>query len=550
MESEFRQSLRQWTAAVPATLTSGALTPVGPRALATLARTFWQYGPTPAMLLAASAIRFPHRIALIDDSGQLTYGQLHQRAEAIAASVYALAPSSPRSVGIVCRNHRGFIEAMLAGSQLGAELIFINTELTAQQLQAILQRHEPDVLIFDAEFAAAVEDADYHGLRVLAWHENPAVDGLPTLDVLADQSHPKPPPVRRPVKITLLTSGTTGLAKGVPRAIKPRQLVLMCVTAMGTVRLRSCDRVLVAPPFFHGFGLAALLGPMALGGTVVCRRRFDAKQAMEDIVRKHVTVLFAVPVMLQRLLLALPEAGGQITSGPPLRMIVTGAAPISPATVSAVLAAFGPILVNGYGSTEAGVVAIATPADLIAAPNTLGRTTLGVSVRILGSDRREVTAGETGMIFVRGGLTYEGYTPDKTARPASKEIVDDHANTGDMGHFDADGRLYVDGRSDDMIVSGGENVFPGEVEDRLTAHPAIADAVVIGVPDDEFGQVLQAFVVAAAGASAPPDDALKAHVRDGLERYKVPKRFVVLDEIPRNASGKVLRGQLHSNGTR
>lgn len=550
MPNEFRQGLRQWRAAVPAALASGALTPVGPRAIATLARAFWQYGPTPAMLLGSSAIRFPDRIALIDDSGQLTYRELHQRAEAIAASVYALAPTAPRSVGIVCRNHRGFIEAMLAGAQLGAEVIFINTELTPPQLHAILQRHEPDVLIFDAEYAEAVEDANYQGLRVLAWHEDPTADGLPTLDVLAGQSHPKPPPVRRPVKLTLLTSGTTGLAKGVSRAVKPRQVVLMCVTAMGTVRLRSRDRVLVAPPFFHGFGLAALLGPMALGGTVVCRRRFDAKQAMEDIARKHVTVLFAVPVMLQRLLLALPEAGQQTISAPPLRMIVTGAAPISPATVSAVLAAFGPILVNGYGSTEAGVVAIATPEDLIAAPNTAGRKALGVSVRILGADRREVAAGETGMIFVRGGLAYEGYTPDKTARPASKEIVDDHVNTGDMGHFDADGRLYVDGRSDDMIVSGGENVFPGEVEDRLTAHPAIADAVVIGVPDDEFGQVLQAFVVAAAGASAPPDDALKAHVRDGLERYKVPKRFVVLDEIPRNASGKVLRGQLHSNGTR
>ena len=549
MPNEFRQSLRQWTAAVPAALTSGALTPIGPRAIAALARTFWQYGPTPALLLAASAIRFPNRVALIDDAGQITYRQLHQRAEAIAAAVYALAPSAPTSVGIVCRNHRGFAEAMLTGAQLGAELIFINTELTPQQLHAILQRHEPDVLIFDAEYTEAVDAANYRGVRVLAWHENPAADGLLSLDALATQTHPKPPPVRRPVKLTLLTSGTTGLAKGVPRAVKPRQLVLMCVTAMATVRLRSRDRVLVAPPFFHGFGLAALLGPMALGGTVLCRRRFDAAQAMNDIARQHVTVLFAVPVMLQRLLTALPEIGRQDAQGLPLRMIVTGAAPISPAAVSGVLAAFGPILVNGYGSTEAGVVAIASPADLIAAPNTAGRRALGVSVRILGDDRREVKAGETGMIFVRGGLEYEGYTPDKTAHAASKEVVDGHVNTGDMGHFDAEGRLYIDGRSDDMIVSGGENIFPGEVEDRLTAHPAIADAVVIGVPDDEFGQVLQAFVVAAAGSSAPREDILKAHVREGLERYKVPKRFVVLDEIPRNASGKVLRAQLHSPGS-
>lgn len=547
MPNDFTQGLRQWGAAIPAAITSGAFTPVGPRALAALVRSLWQLGPTPALLLAASAIRFPGRVALIDDSGPLTYRELQLRAEAIAASLHAMAPSAPRSIGIVCRNHRGFVESMVAGAQLGAELVFFNTELTPQQLQAIMQRHEPDVLVFDEEYAAAVREAQYEGLCVLAWHEGPAVDDLLTLDALAEQRHPKPPPVRRPVKLTLLTSGTTGLAKGVPRAVKPRQLALMCVTAMGTVRLRSRDRVLVAPPFFHGFGLAALLAPLALGGTTLCRRRFDAAQAIEDIVRERATVLMAVPVMLQRILV-LPGLNKRVTGRLSLRTIVTGAAPISSSTVSGVLNAFGPILVNGYGSTEAGVVAIASPKDLVAAPNTIGRTALGVSVRILGEDRREVPAGQTGMIFVRGGLKYEGYTPDKAARPTAKEVVDGHVNTGDMGHFDADGRLYIDGRSDDMIVSGGENVFPGEVEDRLAAHPDIVDAVVIGVPDDEYGQVLRAFVVVAAGAPALSEDALKAHVRDGLERYKVPKRFIMLDEIPRNASGKVLRAQLHSLG--
>ncbi|MDO3110915.1 AMP-binding protein, partial [Mycobacteroides abscessus] len=475
MPNNLRESLRQWGAAIPAAVTSGAFTPVSPRALASLVRSFWQFGPTPAMLLAASAIRFPDRAALIDDSGQLTYRDLQRRAEAVAAAVYARTPSAPRSVGIICRNHRGFAESMLAGAQLGAELVFINTELTPQQLGAILQRHEPDVLVYDDEYSQAVEESQYQGLRVLAWRENPQENRL-TLDSLADQHHPKPPPVRRPVKLTLLTSGTTGLAKGVPRAIKPRQLALMCVTAMATVRLRSRDRVLVAPPFFHGFGLAALLGPLALGGTVMCRRRFDAQQAMTDIRRQRVTVLMAVPVMLQRIL-ALPDLDRRDARQLSLRMIVTGAAPISSSTVSGVLEAFGPILVNGYGSTEAGVVAIASPKDLVASPNTIGRTALGVSVRILREDRRPAAPGETGMIFVRGGLEYEGYTPDKATRPTAKEIVDGHVNTGDMGHFDADGRLYIDGRSDDMIVSGGENVFPGEVEDRLTTYPGITDAV-------------------------------------------------------------------------
>jgi acyl-CoA synthetase (AMP-forming)/AMP-acid ligase II len=542
--SEFGHNVRQWTQAVPAIASSGVLAPVGPRMATKLARSFRQYGPTPAMLLAASAVRHPGRVAIIDDTGQLTYRQLQDRAEAIAAALYAQALSAPRSVGIVCRNHRGFVEALAAGAQLGAELIFINTELPPQQLQAIIARHNPDILIFDDEYTATVDDADYAGMRVLAWHDTGTTSTrIASLDSLATQQHPRPPRVRHAVKITLLTSGTTGLAKGVPRAVKPRAVALLCVTAMARIRLRSSDVFAAAPPFFHGFGLVALLGPLALGGTVIARRRFDAQQTLEDIADHKATVLMGVPIMLQRLL-AVPGLDPALVRRS-LRIIVTGAAPISPTTVSSVIATFGPILVNGYGSTEAGLLTIATPADLVAAPDTAGRASLGVSVRILSEDRTEVETGETGLIFVRSGLDYTGYSPDATGRPMAKEVIDGHVNTGDMGHLDAARRLYIDGRSDDMIISGGENVFPGEVEDQLTTHPGVTDAVVLGVADPEYGQVLHAFVVTTG--AAPTDTELKRHVRASLERHKVPKRFIVVTEIPRNASGKVLRSTLHAH---
>lgn len=546
MPGELTQSLRQWGSALPAVVASGMLAPVGPRKAVALARGLDRFGPTPAMLLAASAIRHPDKIAIIDDAGQLTYRQLQQRAEAIAAALYAACASPPMSVGILCRNHRGFAEAMAAGAQLGAELIFINTELPAPQLHAVLARHNPDVLIYDDEYAAAVAKADYQGMRVLAWREPHADDaGLTTLGELASRSHPRPPRVRHAVKMTLLTSGTTGLAKGVPRAVKPTAIVALTLTAMAILRLRSTDRVLVAPPMFHGFGLLSLLGPLALGATAICRRRFDAATALDDITRHRVTVVMAVPVMLQRLL-AVPELAENASARSALRIMVTGAAPISPTTIANLIDAFGPILVNGYGSTEAGLVTIATPADLVAAPDTIGRAALGVSVRVLRGDRTEAAPGEVGEIFVRSGLEYAGYTPDPAAKVSVKEVVDGHVCTGDMGHFDAQRRLFIDGRADDMIVSGGENIFPGEVEDRLATHSGITDAVVIGVPDPEFGQVLNAFIVLGPDAVAPGEDALKQFVRDGLERYKVPKRFVVLDEIPRNASGKVLRAKLQA----
>ncbi|WP_328662516.1 AMP-binding protein [Nocardia salmonicida] len=546
MRAELTHRLRQWGSAVPAVVASGMLAPVGPRKAVALARGFYRYGPTPAMLLAATAIRHPDKVAIIDDSGQLTYRQLQQRAEAIAAALFATRATAPKSMGVICRNHRGFAEALAAGAQLGAELIFINTELPAAQLQAVLARHNPDVLIYDDEYDATVERSNFAGTRVLAWCEPDSdLAALPTLDDLAARSHPEPPRVHHAVKLTLLTSGTTGLAKGVPRAIKPHAIVLLTLTAMAILRLRSTDRVLVAPPMFHGFGLLSLLGPLALGGTVICRRRFDAATALNDIGRHKITVVMAVPVMLQRLL-AVPGLQDNSAARSALRVMVTGAAPISPHTILDLIDTFGPIVVNGYGSTEAGLVTIATPTDLVAAPDTIGRSSLGVSVRILRADRIEAGPGEIGEIFVRSGLEYTGYTPDATAKASTKEVIDGYVSTGDMGHFDSQRRLFIDGRADDMIVSGGENVFPGEVEDCLAAHPAIADAVVIGVADAEFGQVLNAFIVLGSSASTPSDNALKQHVRDGLERYKVPKRFIVLDEIPRNASGKVLRASLHT----
>ena len=544
MSSNPVHAVRQWFSALPAIATSGAFAAIGPQTMAGLIADFRQFGPTPALLMALSARRFPDRIAVIDDQGALTYSQLQQRATSIAAALFASCPQPPASVGIICRNHRGFVEAMTAGAQLGAELIFINTELPPAQLEAILHRHRPDVLIYDDEYAQAVDDAGYAGLRVIAWCTEPAATDVITLDALAAQRHPSPPRVHRPVKLTLLTSGTTGLAKGVPRAVKPRAIVMLCATAMATLRLKSSEVVLVAPPFFHGFGLLTLLGPLALGGTAVCRRRFDARQTLSDIEAFDVDVLVAVPAMLQRIV-NVPELGA-LAGRHRLRLAVTGAAPISPAAVSAFIDAFGPILVNGYGSTEAGLVTLATPADLAAAPDTVGRTALGVSVRILAADGRAVPAGHPGSIFVRTVLDYTGYTPDHNAPVSAKQVIDGHVQTGDVGYFDAQGRLYIAGRADDMIVSGGENVFPGEVESRLASHPQLADAVVIGTPDEEFGQVLKAFIVTAPGTEAPASDELKQYVRDRLERYKVPKEFVVIDEIPRNASGKVLRSQLDS----
>ena len=338
-----------------------------------------------------------------------------------------------------------------------------------------------------------------------------------------------------------MTSGTTGLAEGVSRGIDPIGVAESVATAMGIMRLRDGDVSVVSPPFFHALGFAMLLSTLSVGGTIVTHRRFDADQVLRDIEARRATVLTGVPLMLQRLLKAKAAQPERDVSS--IRVALTGASPIPPSTVTEFLEVFGPVLVNLYGSTETGIVSMATPEDLLDEPTTLGRPGIGISVRILRDDRSIADVGERGTIFMRGGLLFEGYTADGDDTPAAKEVVDGHVNTGDMGHFDEQGRLYVDGRDDDMVVSGGENVFPLEVEQALGEHPSVDEAVVMGVEHEEFGQVLRAYVTVTSD-EPPKDTELRDFLRERLERFKVPKEFVVLDDFPRNATGKVARSKL------
>jgi acyl-CoA synthetase (AMP-forming)/AMP-acid ligase II len=397
------------------------------------------------------------------------------------------------------------------------------------------------VLVHDEEYHDIVEACGFNGRRVLAWHEEDAEDRL-TLDSLAvGDRHARAPANHRSAKLTLLTSGTTGLAKGVSRDIDIVGAVESVATGMGIMRLRDGDVCVVSPPFFHALGFGMLLSALSVGGTIVSHRRFDPDQVLHDIEAHRVTVLTGVPLMFQRLLKAKQAHPERDISS--VRVALTGASPIPPSTVTEFLEVFGPVLINLYGSTETGIVSMATPEDLRDEPSTLGRPGIGISVRILRDDRSVADVGERGTIFMRGGLLFDGYTSDGDDTPEAKEVVDGHVNTGDMGHLDDQGRLYVDGRDDDMIVSGGENVFPLEVEQALGEHPSVDEAVVMGVDHEDFGQVLRAYVTVTS-AEPPKDTELRDFLRERLERFKVPKEFVVLDEFPRNATGKVVRSKL------
>jgi acyl-CoA synthetase (AMP-forming)/AMP-acid ligase II len=534
-----RSDLSRWKDAATATARSGLLRPVGPRAGARIVSGLWRTGLTPAAMIAINAARHPDRDAIVDDEGATTYHELDQRIELIAGALWTRRRGQC-TFAILCRNHRGFIEGFAVGARLGHEVVFLNTEITESQLGRILERHSPDVLVHDEEYEGIVDACGYSGRRVLAWHETDAEDRL-TLDSLAVGAHGKAPANHRTSKITLLTSGTTGLAKGVSRSVDLMGVAEGAATAMSIMRLRDGEVSVVAPPFFHALGFAMLLSTLSVGGTVVSHRRFDPERVLRDVEAQQATVLVGVPLMLQRLLKA--KADGPKRDVSSIRVALTGASPIAPSTVAEFIEEFGPVLVNVYGSTETGIVSMATPEDLMDEPSTLGRPGIGISVRILRDDRSIADPGERGTIFMRGGLLFEGYTSDGDDTPAAKEVVDRHVNTGDMGHFDDQGRLYVDGRDDDMVVSGGENVFPLEVEQVLGEHPSVDEAVVMGIEHEEFGQVLRAYVTVTSD-QPPKDTELRDFLRERLERFKVPKEFVVLDEFPRNATGKVVRSKL------
>ncbi|MGC1851553.1 MAG: AMP-binding protein, partial [Solirubrobacterales bacterium] len=432
---------------------------------------------------------------------------------------------------VMCRNHRGFVEAIAAGSLLGADLLLLGTDFPAPQLAKVLERERPAAVVHDEEFEPLFEGSGFEGARIGAWCDGEP--DRPSLDALATGTARK---LARPAergRLVILTSGTTGVPKSAPRNPELSGALGPVATIFSNIPLRAGEPILVAPPAFHGFGLAFLSLGLMLGTTVVLRRRFEPEETLAAIERHGVNALVAVPVMLERILRCGPEVRERYDTSS-LRAVVSGASALSPSTSAGITDTFGDVLYNLYGSTETGFAAIAGPADLRAAPGTVGRPPLGTTLKVLDAERTEAAPGEVGHVFIGGRLVFDGYSGDETP----KETVGGLMNTGDLGHLDEEGRLLIDGREDDMIVSGGENVFPQEVGDVLGRHAAVADVVVVGVDDEEFGQRLRAYVVVAPG-SEPSEEELRSHVKQHLPRFQVPRDVVFVAEIPRTATGKV-----------
>lgn len=530
-----KESLAQVGTALRIGRQSGLIGPVRPDRLVAMGRTIAAWGPTPAAGVKISAIRHPRRIAVVDDRGAIDYATLESRTNAIARGLTSLGVKSGDSVGILCRNHRGFIEATLATSKLGADALFLNTGFAAPQLSDVVVREQPRVLIHDESFTPLVADAGLAGTLpiVLAWPETETPHATTLDDLVATNSGDALEPPSRHGAATILTSGTTGTPKGAHRDLQG-EAISSGLALLGRIPMRMAETTVVAAPMFHSWGFAHFVIGLAYSSTMVVHERFDPEQTMASVARHQASALAVVPVMLQRVL-DLPTAVRRRYDTSSLRVIAASGSNLPGVLATTLMDEFGEVLYNLYGSTEVAWATIADPTDLRAAPGTAGPVVPGAAVRLLDDQGNDVPEGERGRIFVRNGMLFEGYTGG-----GGKEIIDGFMSSGDVGHLDAAGRLFVDGRADDMIVSGGENVFPREVEDLIAQDPSVADVVVVGVPDDEFGQRLKAFVVPSDGATVDPD-ALRQLVRTNLARYKVPRDIEVREDLPRNATGKVLR---------
>ncbi len=517
-------------------LGSGIVRPYSPVVLARLLRTVRTWGTGPAGGFASLAVREPDRVGIVDELGSVTYGELHRRSNAIAHALRGRGVGEGDGVALMCRNHRGFVEASIAVAKLGADVLYLNTAFAGPQLVDVLEREQPTVVIHDEEFTGLLADAEA-GTRVLAWTDAEPADDVLTLDRLAASARDDDlTPPNRHGRIIILTSGTTGTPKGAPRN---EAGIDAAVSLLSRMPLRYGWRTHIAAPLFHTWGFAHLALAMLLGSTVVLTRRFDPEQALRLAAEEECDSLVVIPVMLQRIL-GLSEEVLDRHRLPRLKVVASSGSALPGDLALAWMDRFGENLYNIYGSTEVAYASIATPVDLREAPASAGKPPWATVVRILDDAGTEVPAGESGRIFVGNGLLFEGYTGG-----GGKDMVDGLMSTGDVGRFGDDGRLYVEGRDDEMIVSGGENVFPKEVEDCLARHEAVVEVAAVGVDDDDYGKRLRAFVVLKDGTSATEDE-LKDWVKQNLARYKVPREIVLLDELPRNATGKVLKRELTS----
>jgi len=533
---------------------AGALKLESPQHIAALVSDIRRWGEF-GMIPAVNARRRPNRVAVIDDFGEMTFKELDDAANSVANGLLSKGVRGGDGVAILARNHRWFLVSVYGAAKVGARIILLNSEFSGPQIKEVAEREGGKIVIYDDEYTAAVSQSEPELGKLRALGVNPdraessaAADGDDphastdeTLEELIARTGTKPPPkAAKHSSIIILTSGTTGTPKGANRSAPPSLAPIGGI--LSAVPFKSEEVTSLPAPMFHALGFLHATIAMMLGSTLVLRRRFKPATVLADIEKNKATAIVVVPVMLSRMLDELEK-----TSPKPdlssLRIVFVSGSQLGAELATRSLKDLGPVIYNLYGSTEVAYATIAGPQDLSINPATVGPVVKGMKVKILDDNGNELPRGEVGRIFVGNFFPFEGYTGG-----GGKQIIDGLLSSGDVGYFDDNDLLYVSGRDDEMIVSGGENVFPAEIEDLVSGHPEVVEATALGVEDKDWGARLRCFVVKVEGSSID-EDAIKAYVKDNLARYKVPRDVVFLDELPRNPTGKILKRELREMET-
>ena len=516
----------------------GLVRPVRPDRLLQMGLAFRRWGVSIASAYAVNAIGRGDQAAIVDDEASITYAEADARTNALANELGRLGLGEHDRLAILCRNGSAFVESVVAAAKLGADVLPLNTSFAPGELKAVVERERPPILVHDSDFAEMVREAGLgHSVRRVVARGERSKRGATTLaDLIENGSRKAPNPPAEEGRTVILTSGTTGTPKGA-RLARPGGLEPLA-QLLKVVPINAGTAYLIPAPLFHAHGYGQLVLGASLGCTIVLPHRFDAEQTLALIERHRIESLAAVPVMLKRIM-DLPRETRLRFDTSSLKAVVCSGSALDARLARAFMDDFGPVIYNLYGSTEMAWATIASPRDLLEAPGTVGRPPPNTQVAILGEDGRPLPAGETGRIFVGHEMLFEGYTDGR----AGRERIGGMMTGGDLGHLDDDGRLYLDAREDDMIISGGENLYPSEIEEVLCEHPDIAEVAVVGVEDPEFGARPVAFVVPREGSDLSTAE-VDGFARRNLSRFKVPRDVVILEELPRNALGKVVRREL------
>jgi fatty-acyl-CoA synthase len=499
-----------------------------------------------AAIIHLHASADPLRPAVVDGQVRLNYGELEARVNRLTHGLASLGVGLEDKVGVFLFNSHEHIELSSALAIIGARSVQIGHRLKEQEVAYILEHSGARVLVFHAELAPVVEEAltlvknaPIARERCIVAGNAPGFRNYEELVTGGEAAAPVRVSGGGYGGIMIYTSGTTGRAKGATRSFEKMGLEPV-LDYLSQLPLRRDERHLVVCPMYHSMAAAFSTIVMMVGGCSVLTRHFDAEEVLRAIERERITSILVVPTMLSRLLALGPEVLRRHDTSS-LRWIMSGAAPLPTEVARRTEDTFGPILYNFYGATETGIVTIALPGEHTARPGTIGRLVCGNEVRLIDAAGRDVPDGEVGELYARNEMMMDGYHKnDKATRDASR---DGFISVGDLAYRDADGYYYLADRKSDMVISGGVNIYPAEIEQRLHAHPSVHEVAVVGVPDPEWGESLVAFVVLREGKSAGADE-LGQWVKEALADYKRPRRFLFVDALPRTPTGKVLKREL------